>query len=119
MTASAVCVGACVVFLAACGAGGRPNLTDFKNSREPYYFVGPSFDGLRLTHVEPYNAAGVASFIYGTCEPTADGGCPAPLELQHRLCRGRVTVVIFTGADPKPGRAARAAHALHPLSKGA
>jgi hypothetical protein len=35
------------------------------------------------------------------------------------LCRGRVTVVIFVGTNPKPGRATRAAHELRPLSKGA
>lgn len=117
--AFAVSTAACVVSLAACGSsGGTPDLTRFKDSRRPYYYVGRTFDGLRLTHAEQY-IRGVALFAYGTCNPPPDGGCPAPLELQHRLCRGRVTVVIFIGVDPKPGRAARAARALRPLSKGA
>lgn len=119
----AVSTVACVVSLTSCGSSGTggsaPDLTKFKDSRQPYYYVGLSFDGLRLTHAESYDAAGVAFLAYGTCKPPPDGGCPAPLELQHRLCRERVTVVIFTGANPKPGRAARAAHALQPLSKGA
>jgi hypothetical protein len=115
-----VASGACVVSLTACGSNGgsTPDLAKLKNSRQPYYWVGRSFDGLRLSDVLTYDA-GVASLFYGTCKPATDGGCPAPLELQHRLCGGRVTVVIFLGANPKSGRAARAAHALRPLSKGA
>jgi hypothetical protein len=118
----AVSIFACVVSLAACGSSGTgsaPDLTKFKDSAQPYYYVGSSFDGLRLTYAEPYDAAGVAFLAYGTCKPPPDGGCPAPLELQHRLCRGRVTVVIFVGANPTSARAGRAAQALRPLSKGA
>ena len=109
----------CVVTLTGCGpnGGGVPDLTKYEKSRQPYFYVGPSFDGLRLSHVLPYDA-GVGAVFYGTCKSPPDGGCPPPLELQHRLCRGRVTVVIFVGAE-KPGRAARAAHALRPLSAGA
>jgi hypothetical protein len=44
-------------------------------------------------------------------------GCAPPLELEHRLCHGTVTVVIWAKGE---GRlAARAAHALRPLSRGA
>ena len=110
----------CVALLSACGSSesGVPDLTKYETSRQPYYYVGRSFDGLRLSSVEPYRA-GIASIFYGTCKPSPDGGCPPPLELQHRLCGGRLTVVIYVGANPKPGRAARAAHALRPLSNGA
>jgi hypothetical protein len=109
-----------VAFLSACGSGrsGGLDLGKYENSRKAYFYVGRSFDGLRLSNVQPYQG-GVAEIIYGTCKPPPDGGCPPPLELQHRLCRGRVTVVIYIGANPKPGRAARAAHALRPLSDGA
>jgi hypothetical protein len=108
-----------VTVLSACGSGsGVPNLAKYEKSRQPYYYVGRSFDGLHLSGVQPYQA-GVASIFYGTCKPPRDGGCAPPLELQHRLCSGRLTVVIFVGANPNPGRASRAAHALRPLSNGA
>jgi hypothetical protein len=118
-----------VASLTACelgSSGDRSGVPDFnaadlgrfEKSEKPYFYVGRSFDGLRLRHVQPYDA-GVASLVYGTCDPPPEGGCPPPLELQHRLCRGRVTVVIYVGADPKPGRAARAARALRALSRGA
>jgi hypothetical protein len=111
---------ASVAFLSACGSDGTgvPNLAKYEASRQPYYYVGRSFDGLSLSKVQPYQA-GIASIFYGTCKPPPDGGCPAPLELQHRLCRGRLTVVIYVGANPEAGRARRAAHALRPLSEGA
>jgi hypothetical protein len=111
---------ACVTPLTACATGtrGAPELGNVETSNEPYYFVGPWFDGLRLSHVEPYER-GVADIAYGTCEPPPEGGCAPPLDLQHRLCLGRVTVVVFVGANAKPGRAARAAKALRPLSRGA
>jgi hypothetical protein len=117
---------ACVTFLSACGSGGALDLGVYEKSAQPYYYVGRSFDGLRLSKVDPYQVskldpsqAGVASIVYGTCKPPPEGGCPPPLELQHRLCRGRLTIVIYVGANPKPGRARRAAHALRPLSQGA
>src|SRR5438874_2596401 len=90
-------------FLSACGSGGSGGLDlgKYENSRKAYYYVGRSFDGLRLSDVLPYQG-GAASIIYGTCKPSPDGGCQPPMELQHRLCRGRVTVVIYTGVNPKP-----------------
>src|SRR5262249_39738362 len=102
----------------ASGGSSAPDLGKYEKSRQPYYYVGRSFDGLRLSNVQPYQA-GVASIFYGTCKPPPDGGCPPPLELQHRLCRGRLTVVIYVGTNPKPGRAVRAAQALRPFSEGA
>ena len=116
--ASAASIVACASLLAACG-GHEVDLAEFESSDRPYFYAGESFDGLSLTHVEPYDATGVGFLIYGTCEASSDTGCAPPLELQHRLCGGRLTVVIFVGSDLKPGRAARAAKALEPLSRGA
>jgi hypothetical protein len=89
-----------------------------KDADAPYYYVGPSFDGVEISHVERYDA-GVADIVYGTCQAGDDEGCAPPLQLQHRLCRDRVTVVIFVGQGAKRGSAARAADALRPLSKAA
>lgn len=112
-----VVVIACASALAACGGDG-PDLASFESSSEPYFYAGRSFDGLDLTHVEPYET-GVGFLIYGTCAASSDTGCAPPLELQHRMCGNRLTVVIFVGTDPKPGRPARAAKALVPISRGA
>ena len=117
-----VAMAVCICSLTACGSnavGNTPDLAEFESSDQPYFYVGESFDGLTLAHAEPYDATGVGFLIYGTCEASSDTGCAPPLELQHRLCGGRLTVVIFVGSDPKPGRAARAARALQPLSRGA
>jgi hypothetical protein len=94
------------------------NLDDLRNADAPYYYVGPSFDGFRVSHVERYRG-GVADIIYGTCQAKSDQGCAPPLELQHRLCHDRITVVIFVGQGAKSDSAARAADALQPLSKAA
>jgi hypothetical protein len=93
-----------------------------KDANAPYYYagpdVGPAFDGFETSDVQRYDA-GIAAIIYGTCRASNDKGCAPPLELQHRLCRGQVTVVIFVGQGAKADSAARAAEALRPLSKGA
>jgi len=95
------------------------NLDELRNADAPYYYVGPSFDGRHVTHIERYRA-GQADVLYGTCKPpSGEGGCPLPLELQHRLCHGVVTVSIFVGQGAKRDSARRAARALRPLSKGA
>jgi hypothetical protein len=101
-----------------CSESRSLKLTDLRDATLPYYYVGPSFDGLTVSHVERYHN-GVAEILYGTCKAGSDGGCPLPLELQHRLCHGHVTVVIFTGQGAKNGSATRAAEALRPLSHGA
>jgi len=106
------------VVTAGCSSGGSVSVDDLKQSSAPYYYVGSSFDGLDVSHVERYQR-GVANIIYGTCEAGDDEGCPPPLALQHRLCNGRVTVVIFVGQGARGGSAARAADALRPLSQGA
>ena len=102
------------LFSAGCSDGRSLRLDDLRNSKAPYFYVGRSFDGLPVTHVERYHR-GVATLVYGTCTARSDQGCAPPLELQHWLCQGRVTVAIF--ADR--ARASRAAKALRPLSRGA
>jgi hypothetical protein len=107
---------ACTLAVAGCRSGdGSVNLEEFRVANAPYYYVGPSFDGLHVTHILRYQA-GEADVLYGTCKPpSGEGGCGLPLELQHRLCHGIVTVSISGERD----RARRAAKALRPLSKGA
>lgn len=100
----------------ACGGAGSLEVSDLRNADAPYYYVGESFRGLRITHVERYQRS-VATLIYGDCKARSDMGCTPPLELQHRLCHGTLTVVIFAKGNER--RAARAADALRPLSRGA
>ena len=110
---------AATALLAGCSESGSLKVTDLRDATRPYYYVGPSFDGFKVSHVERYQG-GVAEILYGSCEAAAyDQGCAVPLEPQHRLCHGRVTVVIFTGQGAKKGSAARAAAALRPLSRSA
>ena len=120
---AAIVVGlVCVLGIVACGGGGGVSVTQLKRSDKPYFWLGTSFDGLNLTHAEPYGTGhdrGVADLIYGDCHASGDAGCAPPLDLQHRLCRGTLTIVIFVGTDPTPGRAARAAKALRPLTNAA
>jgi hypothetical protein len=105
--------------VAGCASGDRSvNLDGLKNADAPYYYVGSSFDGYHVSYVARYRA-GMASIIYGTCHAGSDGGCPPPLEIQHRSCFGVVTISIFVGQGAKSGSARRAADALRPLSKGA
>jgi len=100
---------------AGCTSGGRSSLDDLRKADAPYYYVGRSFDGYDVSDVLPYRAR-EASILYGTCkQPDGEGGCGPPLQLQHRLCLGVVTISIFAERDT----ARRAAKALRPLSKGA
>jgi hypothetical protein len=105
---------------AGCSSGDRSVSVDgLRKTDAPYYYVGSSFDGFQLSHVQRYRD-GQAGIFYGTCQVTgSEGGCALPLELQHRLCHGIVTVSIFVGQGAKRGSARRAAAGLRPLSKGA
>jgi hypothetical protein len=47
----------------------------------PVYYLGESFEGLALTEAPP-PGSGLASFVYGSCEPTEEMGCAPPLEVQ-------------------------------------
>jgi hypothetical protein len=78
---------------AGCTSGDRSvSLDDLRKADAPYYYVGSSFEGFDVSHVQEYRD-GEADILYGTCHVTAsEGGCPLPLELQHRLCHGIVTV---------------------------
>jgi hypothetical protein len=108
---------ACAVAATGCSSGDDRslNLDDLRNADAPYYYVGRSFDGYAVSDVLRYRA-GEASILYGTCkQPSGEGGCGPPLQLQHRLCLGVVTISIFAERDT----ARRAAKALRPLSKGA
>ena len=112
---------ACTVAATGCRSGNdrSVNLGDLRNADAPYYYVGSSFDRYDVSDVLPYRA-GEASILYGTCKPPSsglfgEGGCGPPLQLQHRLCLGVVTISIFAERD----LARRAAKALRPLSKGA
>ena len=110
---------ACTLFAVGCTSGGRSTkLNDLRNADAPYYYVGSSFDGHDVSYVAKYRA-GTASIIYGTCRTGSDGGCPPPLEIQHRLCHDVLTISIFVGQGAKRVSARRAAEALRPLSKGA
>jgi hypothetical protein len=93
--------------VAGCTSGDRSvNLDGLRNADAPYYYVGSSFDGYDVSYVARYRA-GMASIIYGTCHAGSDGGCPPPLEIQHRLCFGVVTISIFVGQGAKSGSAPR------------
>lgn len=112
---------ACTVAAAGCSSGDDRslNLDDLRNAEAPYYYVGSSFEGHDVSYIYRYRA-GEASIDYGTCEPPSsglfgEGGCPVPLQLQHRLCLGVVTISIFGNPDI----ARRAAKSLRPLSRGA
>lgn len=108
---------ACTVAATGCSSGDDRslNLDDLRNADAPYYSVGSSFDGYDVSDVLRYRAD-EASILYGTCkQPSGEGGCAPPLQLQHRLCLGVVTISIFAERDI----ARRAAKALRPLSKGA
>jgi hypothetical protein len=106
------------VLAAGCTSNRSVKLDDLRDAEAPYYYVGPSFDGYDVSYVSRYSA-GTASIIYGNCNAGDDEGCPPPLEVQHRLCQGVVTISIFVGRGAKRGSARRAAKALRPLSKGA
>ena len=112
---------ACTVAASGCSSGDDRslNLDDLRNAEAPYYYVGSSFEGHDVSYMYRYRA-GEASIDYVTCEPPdtglfGEGGCPVPLQLQHRLCLGVVTISIFSTS----GSYRRAAKALRPLSKGA
>ena len=62
------------LFSAGCSDGRSLRLDDLRNSKAPYFYVGRSFDGLPVTHVERYHR-GVATLVYGTCTARSDEWC--------------------------------------------
>lgn len=106
---------ASTVAAAGCTSGDQSvNLDDLRNAEAPYYYVGRSFEGDEASFISRYRDH-QASILYGTCHAGDDGGCAPPLEIQHSLCLGVVTISIFGNR----GKAQRAAEALRPLSQGA
>jgi hypothetical protein len=113
--------------VASCGGGGTfpagpIRLAEMRADSRPYYWVGGEFEGLELTHAEPYDR-GQSSVTYGTCEmPTglfAEGACRPPLTVLNQFCpNGHVAVTVYGRGDGR-GRGARAAKALRPLNEAA
>jgi len=116
-----IVVVAFVAALAGCGGSGRLDdgeaaaLSALKADDRPHFYLGASFRGLLLTHVEKIRTR--ANFIYGDCTPTGgeQPSCSPPLEIQNKVCsRTRVNVAIY--AD-RTELAAAAVKALRPLNR--
>ena len=74
-----------VASAAGCGTDHGPVSGDqISEAAAESFWVGDELGGLELTEVlvPPEGAGTSTSFIYGTCEPTGDGGCAPPLEIQ-------------------------------------
>jgi hypothetical protein len=73
------------VVLAGCGGSGADDLEELRKSNpKDTYFLGESFEGYELEHVDQGRG-----FLYGTCEPGPDSGCAPPVQVQHIAYRGR------------------------------
>ncbi|HUR86781.1 MAG TPA: hypothetical protein VMY78_15705 [Solirubrobacteraceae bacterium] len=72
--------------LAGCGEDGRPRPgpADVRAAQraaaQPLYWAGRTVDGRPLTAIS--RSEGRVSFLYGTCEPSGDSGCGAPVSIQ-------------------------------------
>ncbi len=78
---------------ASAGEGGW-TIEDAKQFREfPLYWLGESYEGLPLTKIIRYRydpeppipaiqAENIVLFIYGSCNPGPEGGCPPPLSIR-------------------------------------
>jgi hypothetical protein len=94
-----VFVVAATAAVAACtGAGdGDPDVDAAqKFTRHPLYWVGESFEGWDLEHVD-IGTGEFSTFIYGTCDPPPgiDGGCPPPLQIQIQPLCAHLEVVAL------------------------
>lgn len=92
-----------------------PDLDDLRASPHTIYYLGNSFEGLRLTRAE---LQGRETFLaYGDCDialGNTDVGCGAPLQLRNITCPGErpgVAIIASTGG----GQAYRAIQALRPV----
>jgi hypothetical protein len=71
---------------AACGGSVTDDLAKLKSSAPPdIYYLGESFEGEKLTHVESRGF-----FAYGTCDPGPDSGCAPPVQIQHHEFQPRM-----------------------------
>ena len=93
-----------------------PDLDELRASPHTIYYLGDSFEGLRLTRAELQGRQ--AYFAYGDCDSalgyTHDGGCGAPLQFRNVACPGGapgVAIISSTGG----GQAYRAIRALEPV----
>jgi hypothetical protein len=74
-------VAATLVF-AAIGCSGNADAETARDfDRHPIYWLGDEFEGLELEHFESDHTEFV-TLVYGTCEPSGEGGCAPPLQLQ-------------------------------------
>jgi hypothetical protein len=85
---------------------------EFKRFR--LYYLGESFQGLPLTHVDREKAFGhpVWYFIYGDCQPPPDDpeqGCAFPLQVVNHTVCDRFPAVFYQRPKPFPFRGAKAA----------
>ena len=107
--------------LLASGCGGKPaheSVMSLRSATTPYFYVGESFRGLPLTHVEASENG--AFFVYGDCTPGSDTGCAPPLQIQQRNCaQERVLVAIYRGSGSHQGDDERAARLVRPLNRAA
>ena len=72
--------------------------------RFPVYYLGESFEGLALTETPPAGER-LASFVYGSCEPTGDTGCAPPLEVQTwPACKRNPSSYELAPGMPMPRR---------------
>jgi hypothetical protein len=113
-----------VLAVAALAIGGfwyvytrPPDVTGLRASG-PLYYLGETFEELRLTRAEAGGERGF--FAYGGCDHRIGfdpGGCSVPLQLQNVICPGeRTAVAIFAWGG---GLARRAARALRPVGANA
>jgi hypothetical protein len=85
--AQAVAALVCSFSFACGGADDTPSMAVARAfDQYPLYWVGPRFEQWKLTHAD-IGQGSISSFIYGTCDPGPDGGCPPPLDIQIQpLC---------------------------------
>jgi hypothetical protein len=112
----ALCLGGLAV---AWYASTRPADVDaLRDSPRTLYYLGDSFEGLRLTHASAGTRGGY--FAYGDCEMAVgltEGGCTVPLGVDNVACPGQPTAVALWGGREK-GQLRRARRALRVLGTG-
>jgi hypothetical protein len=96
-----------------------PDLDELRDSPQTIYYLGDSFEGLRLTRAE---LQGREAFLaYGDCDIAlglTEGGCGPPLQLKSITCPGErpgVAIIAASGG----GQAYRAIRALRPVREDA
>jgi hypothetical protein len=116
---------AAVAALCLLGLGGYwyastrpPDLGALRDSKRTLYYLGDSFEGLRLTHASA--GARGAYVSYGDCDVDVgrtEGGCTVPLGVESVTCPGEPTAVALWGGDGK-GLLERARRALRTVDNG-